>query len=340
MKETIIHCPTKELREKVIKKMISDGYKLVTGEGVERYTMEYISAEADGMIRQGSQDWKNNSISAQEYLGEPKQLTHSEFLAYIKEHGATKAMITEDYSPGEDFLKAGSIHDIFLEVDYDGEQLKSNEEDGTTRVWSPYPGWAGYLGKFELVEEPFEDKSAREQGIEIDRYFTVIGDDSFYKGDLLRLEMDDGDEYPYLERIEDGQRDYTSWKNLRYATQSEIDKVLGEKVMTDEEKEDYWGVCGYKGELSAAFQIGVDFGVESKPINQSFIKKTMNKVTKFIKNATLSADDKLLRENGLMDECGNFTQSYHDIKELITDEEYKEKVVAQLKATLEAEKEK
>ena len=170
------------------------------------------------------------------------QLTHSEFLAHIKKHGATKTRITEDY---RDYEK--------------GEVYKFKQFELCSGIFQEGKNfWITdkYTGKFELVEESQEEATEEE----------------------LR----------------------------KYSTRNYYPPFEG----------------------------------EIKGFNQSIIKKTMNKVTKFIKNATLSADDKLLRENGLMDECGNFTESYHDVKELITDQEYKEKVVAQLKATLEAEKEK
>jgi hypothetical protein len=85
----------------------------------------------------------------------------------------------------------------------------------------------------------------------------------------------------------------------------------------------------------------VDLEAIEKHLNhQSIIKKTMNSITNFIKNATLSAEEKLLRENGLKDSCGNYTEAYEDVRDFLLNQEYETKVVEQLKKKLEAEKEK
>jgi hypothetical protein len=39
----------------------------------------------------------------------------------------------------------------------------------------------------------------------------------------------------------------------------------------------------------------------------------MSKITTFVKNSLLSADDKLLRKYGLQDECGDYTSEAVDL---------------------------
>jgi hypothetical protein len=195
MREIIVHCPTKELWDRVQEKIP------LMEEGVYRdwrYHKENSCLCWDGEMCSLKGSFIENHpnipiISAQEYLGEPKQLTHSEFLAYIKEHGPTN--ITN--MPVEEMFGGGIL-----------------------------------VGQASYYHQP-----------------------------------------------------------------------------------------------------------EDQPINQLIIKKTMNKVIKFIKNATLSADDKLLRENGLKNECRQYSEEY---KEIVTYKLYAENepyVIEKLKATLEAEKE-
>jgi len=335
MKEIIVHCSTKEEWNKVQEKMFKEGYmwrggKIISSDEWSCYgSGSCLSAESDGEIYYSPKNYYEKEehkkvTPAQEYL-EPKtggrQLTHSEFLAYIKEHGPTKARTVDK----------GTIREGVWEIKNWG---------GDKGIGLNYLPW--YYNnenkcKFELVEEsqPFEDKSASEQG----EYFVVeIGDETdagnyFTRGDIIKKVG-----YKTYRRLSDGEKQFKSDEYIRPATQSEIDEVLGKKERIIVYNPRRRKLEDIMLEASIDYYKGIDYC--EKPTNQSIIKKTMNKVTKFIKALALSADDKLLRENGLMDEYGNFTQSYHDVKELITDQEYKEKVVAQLKATLEAEKEK
>lgn len=49
----------------------------------------------------------------------------------------------------------------------------------------------------------------------------------------------------------------------------------------------------------------------------------MSKLTNFVKNSLLSADEKLLRKNGLKDSCGDYTEEAQElvIAKLIKDNE-------------------
>ena len=327
MKEVIVHCESKELWDRLQEKMLREGaswgyHGANFWDGFESCN-GYIALKCDCMENPGG-DQYHKAISAQEYLGKPNQLTHSQFLSYIKEHGPIKARITEDFEG------------------YERGQVVSLDERVCGRVCSDCisikywmcKDWGNYYGKFELVDQPFEDKSASEQGIDVSRYFTVVNGrgHKFKIGEVIKRYANHHEDIDRAlfknDRYGGNEEDWdcVRWSELRYATQSEIDKVLGEK-----RKQPLRGyVCGMTEEE-------LD---EVEKFNQSIITKTMNKVTKFIQNARLSANEKLLRENGLKNECGQYSEEY---KEIVTDKLYAENepyVIEKLKATLEAEKEK
>lgn len=82
--------------------------------------------------------------------------------------------------------------------------------------------------------ETFKDESAQSQGIDTGRYFVEKEDSRFCnlkKGDLLKIVDDDGSLAPKFERVIDGDKKYEEWPNLRYATQEEIDAVVGKEVV-------------------------------------------------------------------------------------------------------------
>ena len=153
--------------------------------------------------------------------------------------------------------------------------------------------WGNYYGKFELVDQPFEDKSASEQGIDVSRYFIVIHQGTFKVGDILEIiNNDDKSTCPYFRRIADGFTDTKNWENLRYATQEEIDKVLGEKEATNITNMPIEGMCG-GGKLVG--QASYYHQPEDQPVYQSFIKKTMS----IINNAFKSKENKAMENFGL-----------------------------------------
>jgi len=94
-----------------------------------------------------------------------------------------------------------------------------------------------FISAEEYLQEPFEDKSAKEQGIDTSRYFTVVQSyrgNKYYKiGDLVQIEIDDESKYPYFWNItkhpEKQSHNSIHWYRLRYATQEEIDAVIGKK---------------------------------------------------------------------------------------------------------------
>jgi hypothetical protein len=129
--------------------------------------------------------------------------------------------------------------------DYRQECLCSLKEDD-------YEIYQGYISDFtkynlpiipaqEYLNQPFENKSASEQGIDTSRYF--IYRDDLGGGVILwetlktacKCSEDDGSNCPKF----NGYCEF--WKNLRYATQSEIDAVIGKKVedIPDEELNAY-----------------------------------------------------------------------------------------------------
>lgn len=83
----------------------------------------------------------------------------------------------------------------------------------------------------------------------------------------------------------------------------------------------------------------------TRPINMAPIninKKTiMSKITTFVKNSLLSADEKVLRKYGLKNECGEFTQEATDLvvaKLVKENEEYLVKVAKDMEAEEKASK--
>ena len=149
--------------------------------------------------------------------------------------------------------------------------------------------WGNYYGKFELVDQPFEDKSASEQGIDVSRYFTVVNGrgHKFKIGEVIKRYANHHEDIDRAlfknDRYGGNEEDWdcVRWSELRYATQSEIDKVLGEK-----RKQPLRGyVCGMTEEE-------LD---EVEKFNQSFIKKTMS----IINNAVKSKENKAMENFGL-----------------------------------------
>ncbi len=51
---------------------------------------------------------------------------------------------------------------------------------------------------------------------------------------------------------------------------------------------------------------------ESSNTSQNTVGKIMNNITKFVKNMTLTADEKLLRKFGFKNDCGEYTQDAKD----------------------------
>jgi hypothetical protein len=287
MKEIIVHCPTKELLEKV-KERLRCEYPTWEEEWTVGCGLRLNDAECRGFddIKYYKRAFPHTPIiSAQEYLQEPKKKAY--------------------YKCPKCGRKSGIVH-----LDKKCPFCEKNEN------------------------QPFEDKSAEEQGIDISRYFTVVDGGGFFEEGVLvkfaYLKEWMTKSAPIFEEVGATRQESVIWSRLRYATQSEIDAVLGlNKLEKNNMSGDYFSNGGEYLSLS-----------QPKPINQSIIKKTMNSITNYIKNATLSAEEKLLRENGLKDSCGNYTEAYEDVRDFLLNQEYETKVVEQLKKKLEAEKEK
>lgn len=83
---------------------------------------------------------------------------------------------------------------------------------------------------------------------------------------------------------------------------------------------------------SAKYHFTFDPGLPKSP------KPTlMSKLVQFVKNAALSADEKLLRKHGLKTESGDYTPAYAEIRDRLLSEEYEEDVLAALKKQLAEE---
>ena len=92
----------------------------------------------------------------------------------------------------------------------------------------------------------------------------------------------------------------SSWSDYQFELVEEECEPCGVTLSSENAKEYIdRAVCGM-------YQKGVDFGI--KPLQEVINKKTiMSKITNFVKNSLLSADEKLMRKYGLKDECGEFT---------------------------------
>lgn len=67
-------------------------------------------------------------------------------------------------------------------------------------------------------------------------------------------------------------------------------------------------------------------------------KNNMSKIINFVKSCLLSADEKLLRENGLKYECGEYTSEYTELVTEKLNRDNEAYVIETLKAKLKSEK--
>ena len=288
MKEIYVKCENQKEREAVIQKMIDNGYIAYDGNGWNNgdgwkkdYIKNFISTY-NGKIYHGD-GCLVKYITAQEYLGEKK------FKVGDRVRG--KGMSGE----WESVIKRITEDTIYLERQGNSGDWICQKTDG---VWMS----SCHEGEpLELINaQPFEDKSASEQGIDVSRYFTVINTtgNRFNLGEVVKKYAD----YPLnvnyalfkSNRFGGNRKDWdrVCWSNLRYATQSEIDKVLGEKEATNITNMPIEGMCG-GGKLVG--QASYYHQPEDQPVNQSFIKKTMS----IINNAFKSKENKAMENFGL-----------------------------------------
>ena len=86
-----------------------------------------------------------------------KQLTHSQFLDHIKQHGPTKARITE----GLEKVPAGAVLVFKANLCSSCIISEQNNDYGVDTMWSGF--WKeSYPGKFEIVEESQEEATEEE----------------------------------------------------------------------------------------------------------------------------------------------------------------------------------
>jgi len=62
--------------------------------------------------------------------------------------------------------------------------------------------------------------------------------------------------------------------------------------------------------------------------NKEFNKKPMSKITKFVKDLTLSTGEKLLRKYELKDECGNYSEDYNELRRIEQNKAFEETAIA------------
>ncbi len=239
MKDLIVHCPTKELWDKVQEKMVKEGLRWA--DGGTNYDEWNMSQEASCIC----------SLKKDEYK-----------------------MMREDRSYFERKLPSIKI-----------------------------------LSAEEYLQEPFEDKSAKEQGIDTSRYFTdVVG----YAGDLLQIKKDDDSKNPLFWDITryPNKESYvcSSWSNLRYATQEEIDAVIG------------------RPELSSPFTSdGAEHNLLTQPQLLDYIKKHGPTKAKGVDGPFAGVISIFRIRGGDIegDKTGYYTKTFEGLFEIVKEEEKK-----------------
>ena len=69
-------------------------------------------------------------------------------------------------------------------------------------------------------------------------------------------------------------------------------------------------------------------GIDRTNNNKTNNKKPMSKITKFVKDLTLSTGEKLLRKYELKDECGNYSEDYNELRRIEQNKAFEETAIA------------
>ena len=223
-------------------------------------------------------------------------MTYNEATEYVKKNGITLFKTTEHFQkiPKGTKLYFGLCSE-YLST-HDSDIYGKNKEFGYNFDYEWIEGWENkYKSSFELVEGKLEKPNK-----------LIIHCPK--KEDYIKLVDEIG--------WDDGRKRYDLWDGYKDKTTVNIEdgKIGGYALISFYKKEER-----YK---DYTFLTADEYFNNNKSNN-----KILSNIVKFAKNLTLSKVERLLREQGLKDDCGNYTEEFNALRRLKANEAFEKEAI-------------